>query len=152
VGGTSDLVSDRFAVVWEEADTFVPIPPIKRYLKLASVDQNNVVDVRPDLYSEGFFSPPLSLTPSISSIAGQHRHWVVSFSPEYLSSFDIRMRGIAAVDFAPSNELLRVTAESIQPETSVAGNGRDFLVAYTDAGTNRTTMGFPLSLLGGLNA
>jgi hypothetical protein len=152
VGGTSDLSSDQWAVVWEESSAGLTA----RSLALASVDQNQVVVQRPDLYQGGLplVNPiPESIVASISSSAGEFRNWLVGFAVERGPTFfEIRARTVSAAGFQVSNALLVDPAQGLQPDPSVAGNGRDFLMAFTDGGNAKSVLGFPLSLDTALSA
>lgn len=152
VGGTSDLLSDDWAVIWEEAT--LPLPFVIRRLKLAAVGQDGAVASQPDLYSEGGSQgAPFSLHATISSNAGPQRNWLVGFAPQLAPThFELRAVAIAAANFATSNEALLVQAMGTQPEASAAGNGRDFLLAFTDSGNGRSVLAFPLNLQGSLSA
>lgn len=146
MGGTSDLSSDQWAVVWEESSAGLT----SRSLALASVDQNQVVVQRPDLYQGGLplVNPiPQSIVSSISSSAGEFGHWLVGFAVERGPTFfEMRARTVSAAGFQVSNALVVDPAQGIQPDPSVAGNGRDFLMAYTDSGNAKSVLGYALSL------
>jgi hypothetical protein len=153
VGGTSDLVSDAWFVVWEETNAISSTRRIVGTLVDQSSNLGTSVDVTffPGLFP-GDAPPPLS--PRVTSTAGPFNHWVVVWQPESIfGGFnDLQVRAVSNPSLNLSTELTLGLpgGNNVEPRPTIAGDGRNFLLVYAGAQSNNDLFARRLLLSGDL--